>query len=415
MNPKRLHYAWVMVFLSATILAVIAARFYTFGVFLIPISKSFGWSRGSLSLASSAASVVAGILSIFVARISDRYGPRLLVTIAGVLHTAGFLLAAQVTQLWQMYLVWGLVMGTGNACGYVPLMSTIARWFSIRRTTAIGITIAGFAAGAIFWPPVTQWIIDTLDWQRAFVILGGISAVGIIPLAQFLKTSPEKAGLRPYGHEKLSREQAQVSGAPGLTLSQTVKTTRFWLWGPILFCFFTSLNVLYVHIVAHARDIGIPPVIAAGTLSIIAGTSITARLSIGAISDKVGTKTALTGALVLAVIAFTLLVISPARWAFYLFAVIFGLAYGSVVPLETAVPAGLFGVTSLGAIMAGAGLLSTLGSAFGPPVAGIIFDRTGEYQPAFIICLALVAVALVLSLFLLKRKENAATDPLARG
>ena len=396
-----------MVILSAIILAVIAARFYTFGVFLIPISESFGWSRGSISLASSAASVVAGILSIFIGRISDRYGPRLVVTTAGILHTAGFLLASRVTQLWQLYLVWGLVMGIGNACGYIPIMSSIARWFSLRRTTAIGITIAGFATGAIFWPPFTQWIIDTLDWQRAFLILAGISAAGMIPLAQFLKTSPESIGLQPYGQEKLSREQASVSATPGLTLSQSVRTVRFWLWAPILLCFFSSLNVLYVHIVAHARDIGIPPVIAAATLSLIAGTSIAARLSIGAVSDKVGTRTALTGALALAVIAFSLLVASPARWAFYLFAVIFGLGYGSIVPLETAVPAGLFGVTSLGAIMAAAGLLSMVGSSLGPPIAGMIFDRTGEYQPAFIICLALTGTAFILSLFLLRLKEKA--------
>jgi len=399
-----------MVILSAIILAVIAARFYTFGVFLIPISKTFNWSRGALSWASSAASVVAGIESIFVARVSDRYGPRAVVTIAGVLHTAGFFLAAQVSQLWQIYLVWGLIMGTGNACGYIPIMSSIARWFSLRRTTAIGITIAGFAAGAVFWPPFTQWMIDTLDWQRAFMVLGAISAVGILPLAQFLKSSPESIGVLRYGQQPSADASQASPAAIGLTLSQAAKTARFWLWGAILFGFYSSLNVLYVHVVAHARDIGIPPVIAAATLSIIAGTSIAARLTIGSISDRIGTKAALTAALVLAVTAFTLLVSSQSRWAFYLFAVVFALSYGSVVPLETAVPAGLFGASSLGAIMAAAGLLSTLGGAFGPPVAGIIFDRTGEYQPAFIICLGLAAIALVLSLILLRLKEQSAPD-----
>ncbi|MDP2920649.1 MAG: MFS transporter, partial [Dehalococcoidia bacterium] len=277
MTGKRLHYAWVMVILSAVIFAVMAARFYTFGVFLLPLSEEFHWSRGAISLASSSAAIVGGILSIFIARLSDRYGPRLIVTVAGILHLVGFLLASMVTELWHLYLIWGLIMGTGNACGYVPLMSTIARWFATRRTTAIGIAIAGFAAGAIVWPPLTQWLISTLDWQRAFLILGVVSGVGMIPLAQFLKTSPESINLKPYGLVQSEQLKTQSPNGPGLTLAQAVKTVRFWLWGPIIFCFFTSLNILYVHIVAHARDIGIPPIVAASTLSIIAASSIIAR------------------------------------------------------------------------------------------------------------------------------------------
>lgn len=402
---RRLHYGWVMVIISAVILAVLAARFYTFGVFLLPLSEEFEWSRGAISLAASAASVVGGGLSIFIARLSDRHGPRALVTIAGVCHAAGFLLASRVTELWHFYLIWGIVMGIGNACAYLPLMSTIARWFAAKRTTAIGITIAGFATGAIVWPPATQWMIDTIKWRQAFVVLGVISGVGMIPLAQFLRTSPQRMGLKPYGDGQPGAIHALESSG-GLSLGQAVRTARFWLWGPIIFCFFTALNVLYVHIVAHARDIGIPPIIAASTLSLIAGSSIIARLSIGPISDRFGTRKALAGALVLAVIALTLLVTSPGRWSFYAFAVIFGLGYGSVVPLETAVPAGLFGLRSLGAIMAGAGLFPMVGGAFGPPIAGAIFDATGEYQPAFIITLGLAALALLLSIALLRLKET---------
>jgi MFS family permease len=396
-----------MVIISAIILGVIAARFYTFGVFLLPLSKEFEWSRGSISLAASAASVFGGLLSIFVARLSDRHGPRVFVTIAGVCHAAGFLLASRITELWQLYAIWGIVMGIGNACGYLPLMSTIARWFATKRTTAIGITIAGFATGAIIWPPVTQALIDATSWQYAFLILGIISGVGMIPLAQFLRTSPQSMKIQPYGQEKLSLRQMQLPIDGGLSLSEAMKTARFWLWGPIIFCFFTSLNVLYVHVVAHARDIGIPPIIAASTLSIIAGSSIIARLSIGAISDKVGTKKALVGAMFLAVIALILLVTAPGGlWSFYVFAFIFGLGYGSVVPLETAVPAGLFGLKSLGAIMAAAGLFPMIGGAFGPPIAGAIFDATGEYQPAFLICLGLAVLAFLLSFLLLRLKEN---------
>jgi len=308
-----------MVILSAVIFAVMAARFYTFGVFLLPLSEEFNWSRGSISLATSAASIVGGLLAIFIARLSDRYGPRLFVTIAGILHTVGFLLATMITELWHLYLIWGFIMGIGSACGYVPLMSTIARWFGARRTTAIGITIAGFAVGAIAWPPLTQWLISTLDWRRAFLILSIVSGIGMIPLAQFLRNRPESMELKPFGYDQVKSPNVKTTDGPGLSLDQAIKTGRFWLWGPITFCFFTSLNILYVHLVAHARDVGIPPIIAAGTLSIIAGSSIIARLTIGPISEKIGTKRALSGALVLSVIAFSLLVFSPWHWIFISF------------------------------------------------------------------------------------------------
>jgi MFS family permease len=395
---NRIHYAWIMVILSAVIFAVMAARFYTFGVFLLPLSEEFHWSRGSISLAISAASIIGGILSIYIAQLSDRYGPRLFLTLAGTLHMIGFLLATMITQLWHLYLIWGFIMGVGSACGYVPLMSTIARWFDTRRTTAIGISIAGFALGAISWPPLTQWFISTLDWRRTFLILGIVSGAVMIPLAQFLKRHPESIHIKPYGYRQASPLTVKWPDSPGLSLNQAVKTGRFWLWGPITLCFFTSLNILYVHIVAHARDIG--------TLSIIAGSSIIARLTIGTISDKIGTRTALTGAFVLAVMAFSLLVFSPWYWTFYLFLVVFGLCYGSVVPLETAVPAGLFGTASLGAIMAAVGLFPMIGGAIGPPLAGAIFDRTGNYQPTFIICLGLSLAALMLSIFLARIKEK---------
>jgi MFS family permease len=134
-------------------------------------------------------------------------------------------------------------------------------------------------------------------------------------------------------------------------------------------------------------------------------------VTIGSIADRIDARVALVAAIGLAVLAFALLVASPQLWTFYTFAVIYGLAYGSFVPLETEVPARLFGLGSLGAIMATAGFLSSLGSAFGPPLAGAIFDATKKYQIAFVIALALVVVGLVLSIWLLRLKGQHGDGP----
>lgn len=403
---KRVHYGWVIAVLSAVVFAFYAMRMYTFGVFLVPLTDEFHWSRGALSWASSLAAIVSGPLSILIGRLSDRYGPRVFVTISGILTAGGFLLMSQVSTLWQVYLVWGLIMGTASACAYIPIMSTIPRWFTARRTTAIGIAITGFGMAALIWPPAAQSLITSVDWRKAFLVLAVISAVVVIPLAQFLRSHPRQMRLLPYGEDSAPGQTISTTTRRGLSLREAARTPGFWLFGPTMLCFFSSLNVMFVHIVAHARDIGISPIIAASTLSIIGGASIVGRLSVGTLFDRIGIRKALVGSVSLGVIALLLLVLSPATWSFYLFTIIYGLSYGSFVPMETAVPAELFGISSLGIIMATLGLIPTFGSALAPPLAGAIFDATRDYHIAFVICLALMFIALVLSIILLRLKDR---------
>jgi len=405
---KRLNYGWVIAALGAIIFSFYSMRFNTFGVFLLPLTDQFHWDRGALSWAPSFAAIVSGLVSLYSAKLSDKYGPRILVTVAGVMIAASFLLMSQVSELWQVYLAWGLLMGGAQACIYIPIISSIPRWFSIRRSTAIGITVLGFGIGAVAWPPVTQSLIDAFGWQNACLILGIINLAVIIPLAQFLKPDPESMGLLPYGADLSPQQQtSSVPANTGLSLREAIKNPRFWIFGMVLLGFFSCLNVMYVHIVAHARDIGISPLIAASSVSIIGGMSIIGRLSIGPISEKIGIGKALCLSLTLGIIAMSLLVWSPGEWAFFVFAAIFGLAYGTFVPMETAVPAGMFGVKSLGIIMAVLGLFTNIGIALAPPIAGAIFDATGRYEDAFIICLGLVSMAFILSLVLLRLKDKA--------
>jgi len=404
---KRLHYGWVIAALGAIIFSFYSMRFNTFGVFLIPLTDQFHWDRGALSWAPSFAAITSGLVSLYSGRLSDKYGPRSLVTIAGLMIAASFMLMSQVGKLWHVYLAWGLLMGGAQACIYIPIISSVPRWFSVRRSSAIGITVLGFGIGAVAWPPVTQSLIDSFGWQNACLILGIINLAVIVPLAQFLKPDPQSIGILPYGENSpLVQKNSAIPESVGLTLKEAIKKPRFWIFGMVLLGFFSCLNVMYVHIVAHARDIGIAPLIAASSVSIIGGMSIIGRLSIGPISEKIGMGKALCLSLTLGLIAMCLLVWSPGEWAFFVFAAIFGLAYGTFVPMETAVPAGMFGVKSLGIIMAVLGLFTNIGIALAPPLAGAIFDATGRYTDAFIICLGLVSMAFILSLVLLRLKDK---------
>lgn len=389
--------------MSACIMAVHALVFYTFGIFLVPLTAEFNWDRGALSGAFSMAILLAGLFSILSGRLSDKYGPRVLVTVGGLSVGVGFLLMSQINSLWQAYLIWGLFMGIGSSCCFIPITSTIPRWFAKKRGIAIGITVAGFGLGGIISPPLAQWLISAFGWQQAFFILGLITFIMVIPLAQFLKHSPQRIGLKPYGEDETIKDE-QPLVTEGLSITQAIKTSRFWVWGLILFCFFFCIQVTIVHIVPHAIDIGVSPIIAASITSIIAGISVIGRLSIGFISDKMGARLLLIACFSLATLALLWLLFAKEIWMLYVFAIIFGIGYGGIVPLETVISAELFGLGSLGMILAGLTLFSTVGMALGPPLAGSIFDITGDYSLAFLICVIIGALAIILSLILLKAR-----------
>ncbi len=405
MKLKHLDYGWVIVILAIFILAAHALAFYTFGIFLRPLTMEFNWDRGALSGAWSMAMLVSGGLAILAGRLSDKYGPRSLLTINGLLTGIGFLLMSQVSSLWQVYIIWGLIIGVGGSCCFVPITSTIPRWFAKRRGIAMGITVTGFGLGGMISPTLAQWLISAYGWQQAYIILGLITFIIIIPLAQFMKHSPQRIGLKPYGESgAIEDKQSLASAAEGLSFKQAIKTGRFWLFGLILFCSFFAIMVVIVHIAPYAVDIGISAIVAASILSIIPATSVIGRFSTGFICDRVGARRALTACLVMLTLALIWLLFAKEIWMLYAFAVVFGVAYGGIVPLEMLIPAELFGLSSLGMIVGGVMFCCTIGGALGAPLAGSIFDVTGSYHLAFLICVIIGALAIILSLILLKAK-----------
>ena len=405
MRLKHLHYGWVMVIMSDCILVMHALVLYAFGVFLVPLTAEFGWERGALSGAFSMFMLMSGLFAILSGRLSDKYGPRILVTLNGLLTGIGFFLMSQINSLWQVYLVWGLFMGIGISCCFIPITSTIPRWFAKKRGIAIGLTFAGIGLGGIISPPLVQWLISTSGWRQAYLILGLAILIVVIPLAQFLKHSPQRVGLKPYGEsEDIEDKQSLASAVEGLSLTQVIKTSRFWILGSILFCCFLCVQVIIVHIIPHAIDIGISPIIAASITSIIAGCSVIGGLSTGFISDRIGGRLLLIACISSAALALLWLLFAKEIWMLYIFAVIFGVGLGGIGPLQVVVSAELFGIGSLGMIFGGLALFITVGAALGPPLAGSIFDIAGSYSLAFLICVIIGVLAIILSLILLKAR-----------
>jgi MFS family permease len=267
----------------------------------------------------------------------------------------------------------------------------------------LGIVAAGGALGGVIFPILAQWLISSHDWRQSFFLLGLI-VFAVIPLAQFLKQSPEKMGVKGYGENGTISHKQSVASTSGFSLKQAIKSSRFWVFAPIHVCFLFGMGVIFVHIVPCAVDIGILPMAAASILSIIAGSSVIGNLAMGFLSDKIGGKIAFSACLAMATLALIWLPFARETWMFYLFAVVFGLASGGTSPLVTVVAVELFGLKSLGVVLGSVMLFGTVGGALGAPLAGIIFDTTESYSLAFSICIILCVLATIFSVILLRYK-----------
>ncbi len=402
---KNLYYGWVIVAASAIILAVSVVMFSSFGIFLEPITEELNWDRGTLSTAFSISVIIGGFLGIITGRLNDKFGPRPLVTTAAITSGLGFILLAQISSLWQAYLVWGVLMPTSIACCIVPIIATIPRWFNKNRGMATVITMVGMGIGGIVWPIICQWLIETYGWRQAYTILGLITLVAILLLAQFLSHSPQRKGFKAFGEAATTDESApKTKDIKGLTIKQAIKAKQFWLFGMILLFYMFCIQSATIHIVPYATDIGILGTIAAGTLSLSAATTIIGQLLTGFASDRIDVRKVLVANLAIAILAFIWLLFASDVWSLYIFAVLMGITLG-IVPLQTLITAELFGLKHIGAIVASITLFATIGSAIGPVFAGFVYDATGSYNIAFSTCSILCVLAFFLSLLLLRSKE----------
>ena len=398
-RKPKLFYGYIVVLTAFLIMMVTWGAFYCFGVFFKPVLVEFGWTRAATSGAYSLSFVLSGFIGIFAGRLSDRLGPRIVVIGCGLFLGSGYLLMSQISIIWQLYLFYGVIVGIGLSGVYVSAVSAVSRWFVKRRGMMTGIVIAGIGAGTMIMPPLANWFISSYGWRASYNIIGIIVLVLMILAAQFLKRDPSQIGLSPYGENEVEQESLNLE-ARGFSLQRAIHTGQFWMLCVMFLCFGVSVQAIIVHIVIHATELEISAASAANILAVIGGVSITGRIIMGSAGDRIGNKLAITICFILMSVALLWLLATKELWMFYLFAVIFGFAYGGWAALMSLIVAELFGLSSLGVILGAVIFSVTIGEAIGPALAGGIFDITSSYQPAFLICTTLSIITIILVLFL---------------
>ena len=372
--------AWVVVWATFVCLAVIFGVSYSFAAFFENFAKEFAAQRADVSWIFGLCGLVYFVLGAGSGMLADRWGPRMVCMTGMVFIAMGLFLTSLAQSLATVYLSYGLLVGLGIAFVYTPSIACVQPWFNKRRGLASGIASAGVGAGTLILPVVVSYLLIEVNWREALQMMSaGVLLIGLTA-GFLLKRAPNLSG--------------STSGQlPGLTLSATLKTPSFrWLYmgtllgAPVMF-------VPFAHISAAARDAGVPDAQAVGLVGLIGIGSLVGRFAIGWLADRMGRIKTLM--LMQGLMGLSYLVWAGAQdpWMFAVFALWFGLSYGSIVSLLPAICMDLFGGRAVSAIIGTLYTGAALGNLLGPVLAGQVFDMTQSYALVIWITLCISAMA----------------------
>jgi len=386
-------YGYVIVVVAFVIQGLTWGMYITYGVFFNSFITEFGWLRATVAGAASLCFFLVGIFNIIIGGLTDRYGPRLIMTVCGLFLGAGLLLMSQINAVWQLYIFYGVFVAIGLCGADIILLSTVARWFIKRRGLASGIVKAGTGIGMMILPILAGRLITTYGWRVSCIILGVLCLLLIVLLSQFLVRDPEQMRLIPYGATKNSMGSA-TEAEKGLIFKEAVRTRQFWTMCIVYFSIVFNSHTIITHTAQHAIDIGIAATSAAAILSIIGGVSVVGRLAGGVMGDRLGNKRTMIICFVFLAASLFWLQITTELWMFYVLAAMYGFSHGGFFAIISPMVAGIFGTRSHGIIFGIVICFGTTGGAIGNFLAGKIYDLTSSYTIAFLILLLFAFIGL---------------------
>ncbi|MFH1775542.1 MAG: MFS transporter [Chloroflexota bacterium] len=399
----RFFYGWVVAVTFFLIGSLVYGIRYSYGVFFDSIQGEFALSRAGTSGIYSAYWVLCAVLSLVGGWAVDRYGPKALYLFMGAFTGLSLVLTSRIPtdSSWQLYITYSLLLALGTGPAFAVITATTSRWFYKKRGLAMGISSAGGGVGAFVFAPFAAYLITSVGWRWSFVILGLITGLLIMALSLWLKRDPAEIGALPDG-VKANPARTGLPGeegrawAAGLSLPQSLKARSFWLFAVSWVFYAFCLHLVLVHLVPHAMDLGFSRDEGARFISVMGAVSIVSRLLMGLAADRMGRKAASLICSLAHVVGLVWLIWAQELWMLYVFAVIYGFAYGGIIGPLSSLVGDVLGVRSIGMIFGALGISWGIGAALGPWLAGRIFDTTGDYTQSFMIGAILIALATVL-------------------
>jgi MFS family permease len=376
----NLSYRWTIVAVGALMTCVALGAMFSLAVFLDPLSRDAGWSRAGISAALTLNFLVMGAGAFGWGAVSDRFGTRIVVLIGAVLLGLALCLASRAQSLLQFQLTYGILIGLAASTFFAPMIALTTAWFDTHRSLAVSLVSAGMGVAPMTISPFARWLISTYDWRTAMFAIGFLAWVLLIPAALLVRQRPAgTAGDAPVPDAAgaISSASRALRSPPFLVLSLTFFACCAAHSGPIF------------HMVSYAMACGIAPMAAVTIYSVEGLAGLGGRLLLGVAADRYGAKRILIAGLVTQALAIGTYPLVRELGEFYVLAVIFGTAYGGVMPLYAVLACDDFSQSILGTVFGAATMLSSIGMSLGPLAGGWVFDHFGGYSWMFVASFAL--------------------------
>jgi len=371
---------WVVLATIFINLALLYGVWYSYSVFLVALVHEFQWSRSTIAGGFSVFVLVNGAISPLIGWITGRMGAQRIILMGAGALGIGLSLVAQTSQVWHLYLAFGVLSAIGlTMAGWLPSIILVRGWFLDRVGMAVGIVSAGIGVGIAVVVPLTQYLIDVWGWRWAFRILALAIGVWVLPATLWLVRDPEPEPTQPPG-----RDRAAAPVRSG-TVRKAIQDRRYWQLAGVFFFGNMTTQLLFVHQVAYLVDHGVAPLAAASVGGLVGVASIVGKVLWGGLSDRTGREVSFNWALLCLVASLGLLVLSgsqPTSVLPYAYAILFGLGYAGTAVLTPAATSDLFTGPGFSSIFGSFQLVLCLGAALGSWGAGKIFDVTGSYTLA---------------------------------
>ncbi|WP_036553507.1 MFS transporter [Nocardiopsis sp. CNT312] len=420
-TPVLFHRAWAIALIACLTIVAAAAFAAMPGILIDPLHTEYQWSRGSISVAASVNMILYGVIAPFAAALMDRFGIRRIALVALSTIVAGALLTTVMTEVWQLTLYWGVLIGAGTGSLSMTFAATIAgHWFVKRRGLVIGALTGSSAFGQLVFLPALAWIVDHQGWRPALVTLSLTAGTMIVLIALVLRDHPADVGQRPYGATSFVAKPRTDEGAARRTvgvLYRSVRSRGFWLLaGAFAVCGATTNGIMWTHFVPAAQDEGMAVTAAASLVSMIGVFALVGTVLSGWLTDRFDPRLLLVGyyagrGLLLA--GLPALLGPDAGAAIVSWVVVFGLLDVATVPPTILLCRRVFGAD--GAIVFGwVNAVHQVGAGAMAAFGGFTRDATGDYGPVWLLAAALCGVAAVAAFRVGRTEEESGDGPESR-